>query len=84
MDPASLAGTVIVLVAAIAAWGAVKVSKIRAQSAGADPDTAARLHALEQELGTLRQEMVETHERLDFAERVLAQAPERPRVGPQS
>jgi hypothetical protein len=31
----------------------------------------------------LRQEVSETQERLDFAERVLAQRPEAPRVGPQ-
>jgi hypothetical protein len=86
MDPQFLAATVITLVAAIAAWGAVKIAKIKAQShaAGADPDTTARLQALEQEVGTLRQEMVEAHERLDFAERVLAQGPETRRVGPQN
>jgi hypothetical protein len=73
MDPNSLAP--LIPIAAIAAWGAVKIAKIHAQSraAGADPDTAGRLQALEQEVGTLRQEMVEAHERLDFAERVLAQ-----------
>ena len=43
----------------------------------------ARLEALEAELNTLRQELSETQERLDFAERVLAQAPETRRVGPQ-
>jgi hypothetical protein len=73
MDPNSLAP--LIPIAAIAAWGAVKIAKIRAQShaAGADPDTAGRLQALEQEVGALRQEIVEAHERLDFAERVLAQ-----------
>jgi hypothetical protein len=75
MDPNSLAP--LIPVAAIAAWGAVKIAKIKAQSraAGADPDTAGRLQALEQEVGALRQEMVEAHEHLDFAERVLAQHP---------
>ena len=84
MDPQSLAATAVILVAAIAAWGAVKIAKIRAQGlAGPGPDTIARLQALEQEVGTLRQEMLEAHERLDFAERMLAQRPETRRVGPQ-
>ena len=64
-------------VVGIAAWGAVKVAKIQAagRAAGADPDTAGRLQALEQEIGALRQDMVEAQERLDFAERVLAKHP---------
>ena len=42
------------------------------------------VEALEVEVGKLRQELGETQERLDFAERVLAQAPESRRMGPQS
>jgi hypothetical protein len=41
------------------------------------------LEALEAEVSKLRQELSETQERLDFAERVLAQRPETPRMGPQ-
>jgi hypothetical protein len=75
MDPESL--VVLVPIAAIAAWDAIKVAKIQAGSraAGVDPDTAGRLQALEQEVGALRQDMVEAQERLDFAERVFAQDP---------
>jgi hypothetical protein len=75
MNPEFLAP--LIPIAAIAGWVAVKIAKIKAQSraAGADPDTAGRLQALEQEMGTLRQEIVEAQERLDFAERVLAQRP---------
>ena len=43
----------------------------------------ARLEALEGDVSMLRQELSEAQERLDFAERVLAQAPEARRVGPQ-
>ncbi len=43
----------------------------------------ARLEALEAEVSQLRQELSETQERLDFAERVLAQGREAQRVGPQ-
>lgn len=42
-----------------------------------------RLDALEGEVGNLRRELNETQERLDFAERVLAQAAEARRVGPE-
>jgi hypothetical protein len=43
----------------------------------------ARLEALEAEATRMRQELSETQERLDFAERLLAQGPEARRVGPQ-
>jgi hypothetical protein len=43
----------------------------------------ARLEALESEMGDLRRELTEAQERLDFAERVLAQAPDARRVGPE-
>ena len=42
-----------------------------------------RLEALEVEVDNLGRELGETQERLDFAERVLAQRPEPPRVGPE-
>jgi hypothetical protein len=47
-------------------------------------DFHATLEALEIEVGKLREELTETQERLDFAERVLAQGQETRRVGPQS
>jgi len=85
MDPQFfLTAVVTIIIAAIGTSGAVKIAKIIAHSRVApDPDTAARLQALEQEVSTLRQEMVEDHERLEFAERVLAQGPEMRRVEPQ-
>ncbi|PYO40388.1 MAG: hypothetical protein DMD33_17870 [Gemmatimonadetes bacterium] len=42
-----------------------------------------RLEALEAEVNALRHELNETQERLDFAERMLAQSREGRRVGPQ-
>jgi hypothetical protein len=38
-----------------------------------DSETSGRLQTLEHEVGTLRQELSEAQERLDFAERLLAQ-----------
>ena len=84
MDPQFfLTAVVTIIIAAIGTSGAVKIAKVIAQSRVAgDPDTAAHLQALDQEVGTLRREMLETQERLDFAERLLAQGPESHRVGP--
>ena len=48
-----------------------------------ESDAGARLEALEFEVGSLRQELSETMERLDFAERLLAQTQEARRVGPE-
>ena len=42
-----------------------------------------RLEALEIEVGRLRQALSETQERLDFAERVLAQGRDRDRLSPE-
>jgi hypothetical protein len=43
----------------------------------------ARLETLEGDVSMMRQELSETLERLDFAERLLAQGPETRRVDPQ-
>jgi hypothetical protein len=42
-----------------------------------------RLEELEADMSNLRRELSEAQERLDFAERVLAQEPEQRRVGPE-
>jgi hypothetical protein len=51
--------------------------------AGGGSEGQARLEVLEREVGSLRHELSEMQERLDFAERVLAQGPESRRVGPE-
>jgi len=85
MDPQFLlTGVATILIAAMGIVGAVKIAKIIAHSrAAGDPDTAAHLQALDQEVGSLRQEMIEMQERLDFAERLLAQGTETRRVEPR-
>jgi hypothetical protein len=58
--------------------GLLKLQKAR--SAGrmsGDEDVGARLESVEQEIGSLRQQLSDAQERLDFAERLLA----RPRDG---
>lgn len=72
MDPGTVG--VFIPIAAILAWGAVRIATIQAEhKKGGDPETSHRLHALENEIGSLRQELGETQERLDFTERMLAQ-----------
>jgi hypothetical protein len=51
--------------------------------AGRVAESGERFDLLEAEVAELRRELTETQERMDFAERVLAQRPEPPRVGPE-
>ena len=62
-------------IAAIIAFTVTRLAKIKAQGmlAGGDPQTTHRLDALEQDLDAVRQELAEAQERIDFAERLLAQ-----------
>jgi hypothetical protein len=68
-------------------WWAVRMSgqlqagRLAGQPLGAEIED--RLAALENETGNLRRELGEAQERLDFAERVLAQSAEQRRVGPE-
>ena len=55
--------------------------RLRQSPGGSEPQV--RLEALEIEMSNVRRELSETQERLDFAERMLAQAPEARRVDPQ-
>ncbi len=57
-------------------------SELQARLEGLEAEVS-RLEALEAQVSNLRQELSEAQERLDFAERLLAQRPETRRVGPQ-
>ena len=46
------------------------------------PDGESRLAALEDDVTQLRQELAETHERLDFAERLLARTEDHDQLKP--
>ncbi len=78
MDKQSLALLIPILaisipLAAIVITGLVKIARYRAlgRGEGAAGDMDHRLHALEDEVHALRQELGEAQERLDFAERLL-------------
>lgn len=67
---------------AIVAIAAAKVPRLRAsQPESSSADVTARLEALERGVQGLQQELADTQERLDFAERLLSQAREERRIG---
>ncbi len=70
-------------IAAIVAFTVIRMANYRAQGrlSGGDANSGHRLDAVESEVDTLRQELSETQERLDFAERMLAQRKHEP-LGP--
>jgi hypothetical protein len=71
-----------ILIVAIVMGGLVMIA--RHWRSGAQPQSAVlerRLEAVEQELAALHQGLSEAQERLDFAERILAQSPESKRLG---
>jgi hypothetical protein len=60
-------------VVAIVAWAAIKIARINATRIASPPsEVTARVEELERVLHGLQQELAETQERLDFAERLLA------------
>ncbi|MEO5826009.1 MAG: hypothetical protein ABIR59_08990 [Gemmatimonadales bacterium] len=73
-------------VAAILAFTVIRIAKYRAQVrlSGGDPNTGHRLDAVEMEVDALRQDLSETQERLDFAERMLAQRKHEPLAPPEA
>ena len=80
MDPQFLAP--LIPVVAIIAFAAVKIARLRAtRPESLSADVTARLEALESGFQALQQELTETQERLDFAERLLSQAREDRRIG---
>lgn len=71
------AGVHVALALAFGLWA----KRLRPGPGGSELQT--RLDALETEVGQMRRELSEAHERLDFTERLLAQRPEPGRVGPR-
>jgi hypothetical protein len=68
--------------AALAVAFALWAQRLRPRPGGG-VELQADMQALEGEVDTLRQELAEAHERLDFAERVLSQKADARRVDPQ-
>jgi hypothetical protein len=69
--------------AALAVGFGLWAQRLRQRRKPGTPEFQTSLEALETEMVKLREELTETQERLDFAERMLAQGQETRRVGPQ-
>lgn len=71
------------LLVGIPAITVLKVARLRAaRQESPSADVAGRLEALERDVQNVQQELAETQERLDFAERLLSKAREERRIGP--
>lgn len=80
MDPQFLAP--LIPIVAIIAFAAVKIARLRAtRPESLSADVTARLEALEHGFEGLQEELAETQERLDFAERLLSKAREERQIG---
>ena len=81
MEPAVFLGALLIVVG-IPAATMIKLARLRAtRPQSPSPDVTARLETLEQSVQDVQQELAETQERLDFAERLLNKAREEPRLG---
>jgi hypothetical protein len=76
MDAGQIA--LLIPVAAIIMGGLVKISRNMSQGnpGSGSPELESRIERLEHELGSVRQELSEAQERLDFTERLLARGRE--------
>jgi hypothetical protein len=80
MDPQFLFP--LIPIVAIVAFATVKIARIRATRPELPTaEVTARLEALEGDVHGLHQELAETQERLDFAERLLTKAREERGIG---
>jgi hypothetical protein len=74
--------TPLIPVVAILAFAAIKIARLRAtRPESLSADVTARLEALERGMQGLQEELAETQERLDFAERLLSKARDERRIG---
>jgi len=81
MEPPVFLAALLIFVG-IPAFTVLKIARLRAaRSQSASGDVTERLEAVEQRVEDLQQELAETQERLDFAERLLSKAREERRIG---
>jgi hypothetical protein len=79
MDPVDIFVPLTLLsIVGIVAGAFVKIARLRTTRVESlPPDAGARLEELEQSVQGLQQQLIETQERLDFAERLLSKAREK-------
>jgi len=81
MEPGVFLAALLILVG-IPALTVFRIARLRAtRLQSPSPDVTDRLEAVEHRVEDLQQELAETQERLDFAERLLSKAREERRIG---
>lgn len=81
MHPIVFLAALVILVG-IPALTVLKIARLRAtRLQSPSPEVTGRLEAVERRVEDLQQELAETQERLDFAERLLSKAREERRIG---
>jgi predicted nucleic acid-binding Zn-ribbon protein len=81
MQPAVFLAALLIFIG-IPALTVLKIARLRASRAQSlPPEVTERLAAVEGRVEELQQELAETQERLDFAERLLSKAREERRIG---
>jgi len=81
MEPIVFLAALLMLVG-IPALTVLKIARLRATRLQSPPaEVTQRLEAVEHRVEDLQQELAETQERLDFAERLLSKAREDRRIG---
>ena len=81
MHPAVFLVALLIFVG-VPALTVIKIARLRAtRPESPSADVHARLEALERGVQDLQQELTETQERLDFAERLLSKAREERQIG---
>lgn len=81
MEPPVFLAALLIFVG-IPAFTVLRIARLRASRPQSPPaDVTERLEAVEHRVEDLQQELAETQERLDFAERLLSKAREERRIG---
>ena len=81
MEPGVFLAALLIFVG-IPAFTVLRIARLRAaRPLSAPADVAERLEAVEQRVEDLQQELAQTQERLDFAERLLTKARDDRRIG---
>ena len=81
MEPPVFLAALLIFIG-IPALTVLKIARLRASRAQSLPaDVTERLEAVEQRVEELQQELAETQERVDFAERLLSKARDERRIG---
>ena len=81
MDPQMILAPLIPI-SAIVAFAAVRIARIRAgRPESLSADVSARVDQLERDYHDLHEQLAETQERLDFAERLLTKARDDRQIG---